>query len=281
MQAVPMTEDLRDRALALLRARRETSMYLLGNLEQHGPGPTASLNSGMYQCLVDGETVRAVFVLTRRGNLLAQTDHQGDYSDAILEAVRPVPTKISGFLGDWPIVEGLARRLPDFKPTFSSKDCLFYRPLGQEPPAAPPEGAIVRRLTALDFSAWDELIHAFMAVEGIPIQGTLDEREANFKASVERGSHWGASVNGRLLSLASLNTRADGLGQVGGVYTTPPARRMGLSKAVMQGLIHDSAHLHGLTGLTLFTGEENLHAQAMYRSMGFQEIGHFGMIFGG
>jgi predicted GNAT family acetyltransferase len=279
MQAVPMTPDLQDQALALLRARRETSLFLLGNLEQHGPGPTANLNSGLYQCLVEDGRVHAVFVLTRRGNLLLQTDRQADYGKRILAAVAPIPTPIAGLVGDWALVEPLTRQLEGFKPAFVSKERLFRRPSGQEAPATPPDGAVVRKLNVLDFAAWDGHMLAMREEAGMPMAGfgTLEEREANFKAGVALSRYWGAFVNGRLLSTAGLNAVADGLGQVGGVYTVPNVRRMGLSRAVMQQLIHDS---QDLAGLVLFTGEENHGAQAMYRDLGFGEIGHFGLIFG-
>jgi hypothetical protein len=197
MQAIPMTAEYQDQARALLRARRDSSLMLLGNWEQHGPGPTASMNSGMYQVLVDEGTVRAVFVLTRRGNLLVQTDHQGDYGAQIVEAVRPVPTPIQGLLGDWPVVEPMVKLVEGFKPSFVSKERLFRRPTSASAPAKPPEGAVVRKLNPLDFLAYDNMMADFRQESGLPHQGSWDEREANFRASCELGRQWGALVNGR------------------------------------------------------------------------------------
>jgi predicted GNAT family acetyltransferase len=278
MQALPLTPDLHDQAMALLRARRETSLFLLGNLDQHGPGPTANLNSGLFQCLVDDGQVRAVFQLTRRGNLLVQTDRQADYGREILQAVAEVPTPVNGLVGDWALMEPLSRQLEGFKPGFVSKEVLYSRPNAQDGPATPPEGSVVRKLNALDFSAWDALMLAMREEAGLPMAGygSIDEREANFKAGIPLERYWGAFVNGRMLATASLNAVADGLGQVGGVYTVPTVRRMGLSRAVMQQLIHDR---QDLAGLVLFTGEENHNARAMYRGLGFEEVGDFGLIF--
>jgi predicted GNAT family acetyltransferase len=79
------------------------------------------------------------------------------------------------------------------------------------------------------------------------------------------------------VATAALNARALDIGQVGGVYTAPDLRGQGLSKAVMRVLLRDSAELHGIRKMILFTGEKNIPAQKVYEGLGFERIGQFGI----
>jgi ribosomal protein S18 acetylase RimI-like enzyme len=283
MQILPLTDDLRPATLALLRRHKETSLFLLGNLEIFGPSLGESLNSGNYKCLVDGDAVRAVFALARRGNLLAQTDRAGDYSDAILDACAEEPIAIAGFVGDWPIHEALARRhvarTPTFEMTVTARDLLFVRPLTAADGDAPADPT-VRFLTPDDFAQWDAGTCAFLTESGLPVQGSVDERRADFERKVAQRHWWGTWEDGTLVSMAAFNTCVDGTGQIGGVYTVPEARRRGLSKRIMETLIADSVRVHHLESLVLFTNEDNVPAQSMYRGLGFTEVGTFALIFG-
>ena len=70
------------------------------------------------------------------------------------------------------------------------------------------------------------------------------------------------------------------MGQIGGVFTLPENRRKGYSKLCMKQLIIDSRNIHQLNILILFTKEDNVAAQGLYESLGFEHIGYFGLIFG-
>lgn len=276
-----LTTENRDEALALLRRHRESSMLLLGNLETHGPRLTEHLNSGNYRCLQSQDGTVAVFVLTRRGNLLVQTDRQADYAEAILAACEAELMPITGALGEWSIVERLWARYRErqsaLRTSFRSREILFRLDVSLALLARDPR---VRLLAEPDFEECDELRRAFCAEAGLPFQGTAEERRQVFLTQQQAGGWWGCFDEGRLVSIAGINARVDGLGQVGGVYTPPVHRRLGHSRAVMQAIILDSRELHGLSGLVLFTDEGNAPAQSLYRGLGFAEIGHFGIFFG-
>jgi predicted GNAT family acetyltransferase len=89
---------------------------------------------------------------------------------------------------------------------------------------------------------------------------------------------WGYFEEGRLLAMAGLNAVYNRLGQVAGVYTVPDRRRSGLSRATMNALLADSAHVHSLKRLILCTGEHNKPAQHLYATLGFSTIGHFALL---
>jgi predicted GNAT family acetyltransferase len=281
MHVEPLSDSRRDEALAFLRDRRETSLFLLSNLAQHGPALTEHLNSGNYKVVVDGDRVVAVFVLARRGNLVAQCDDAGAYADVILEACEAELIALQGFVGNWPVADALHQahqaRQPRFETTFHARDILFRRTV--EAVSAPTDPA-VRPLRAEDFDAWDPLQRAFLEQEGIPVQGTVAQRRAGFEAQTARGHWWGYCLDGTPVSTVALNACVEGVGQVGGVYTPPEHRRRGYSRAVMQRLFADAAGPLGLHTLILFTGEGNVEAQRMYEQLGFERIGHFGLIFG-
>lgn len=274
-------EKHRDAGLALLRRHQETSLFLLGNRHDYGPVLTAHLNSGNFKVLLQNDEVAAVFVLTRRGNLLMQTDHRGEYADAILDACAEEPIRLEGVLGDWrliaPLWERFLERNPAVATSYRSREPLFRLSLATaiSAPELP-----VRLLVDDDFAAQDALRLAFDAEEGLPSQGSEVQRRVAFLEKVRAGRWWGHFEGDRLVAMACLNTGVGDVGQVGGVYTVPERRRRGYSKAVMRQLIADSRERQGLKTLILFTGETNHEAQAMYRGLGFEQIGEFGMIFG-
>ncbi|MNS44153.1 Acetyltransferase (GNAT) family protein [compost metagenome] len=276
-----LSESRRDEALAFLRDRRETSLYLLNNLAEYGPVLTEQLNSGNFKVVVDGDRVVAVFVLARRGNLLAQTDRAAELAGLILAACESEPIALQGFVGNWTVADPLHQayraRRPHFDTTFNARDILFRRPVEA---VTTPGDTAVRPLRADDFEAWDPLQRAFLEQEGIPVQGTEAQRRAQFGVQTARGHWWGYFAAGELVSTVALNACVEGVGQVGGVYTPPEHRRRGYSRAVMQRLFADAAGPLGLHTLILFTGEGNVEAQRMYEQLGFERIGHFGLIFG-
>lgn len=271
----------RESALALMRRHRETSLFLLGNLDEYGPVLTDHLNSGTYKVVLEGEAVVAVFVLTRRGNLLVQSDRRADYAAPIAAACAEEPVALGGLIGDWAVIEPLWRSLegaaPPFVTTYHNRDILYRRATRPEDVVAVPG---VRLLTPADFAEWEPLNRAFTVDEGLPVQGTLEQRRVAFSDKAEQARWWGYFQDGRLASMATMGIVVDGVGQVGGVYTPPEFRRRGYSGAVMRQLLAAAAGPMGLHTVVLFTGEQNVQAKAMYEALGFARIGHFALIFG-
>lgn len=281
VHVAPMGEGHRDAALAFLRDRRETSLFLLGNLAELGPSLSDHLNSGNFKVVLEDGRVAAVFVLARRGNLIVQSDRPAAHAAPILDACREEPLALTGLIGDWdaiaPLHAALQARPAGFTTTFQSREILYRRAVDPTPPAAHPA---VRPLKAHDFDAWVALHTAFLADEGIPIQGTLAERRAAFAAHTAKGLWWGYFADDRLVSMVTLNACVEGVGQLGGVFTPPEHRRRGYSRATLERLFADAAGPLALHTLVLFTGETNHAAQHMYESLGFERIGHYGLIFG-
>ncbi len=282
-----MIESVTDKNLAEVKAflekYRETALFLLSNLEAHGPSLTEELNSGNFKCLKSPEGLQGVFCLTRRGNLLVQTGR--DCTDEILEACQEEEILIEGVLGEGEssqsLWEALLTRDPSLQSTYQSKEVLLSLPLSSQPRGPLlPGGILVRSLESGDFEEWDPLMQAFAAEEGLPFAGTPDQRQKLFEAQTSKGYVWGLFSDDHLLSTADYNARSGATAQVGGVFTQPVYRRRGLSRAVIKTLIVDSVKRHSVDLLILFTGENNRGARKLYKSFGFEPIGSYGLFFG-
>jgi hypothetical protein len=95
----PVTDENLAEVRAFLEQYSETALFLLSNLETHGPSLSEELDSGNFKCLKSPEGLQGVFCLTRRGRLVAQTE--GDRTDEILEACQEEEILIEGVLGEW------------------------------------------------------------------------------------------------------------------------------------------------------------------------------------
>ncbi len=82
-----------------------------------------------------------------------------------------------------------------------------------------------------------------------------------------------------LVSTACLNASYDAIGQVGGVYTRPAYRRLGVAQQVMHELMRHHERHSGLQEVVLFAAERNTAARAFYEAMGFSQRDRFGLLF--
>ncbi len=275
--STPINED---EMLRFLRQHDDTSLFLMGNYEEHGPYLTEAPNSGNFKCVrSDGEVV-AVFCLARRGNLLVTAQSQSpEIFEALLSACLEEEIPISGLLGEWNWCSSFWSYLKEKgiirEEVHVSKEILYSTSNFK---AA--EQSLIRQLKQEDFALWLPLYYAYLEEQGIPCSLGEELIRGNFNSDVEQQKMWGYFLDDKLVAMADLNAKAQDLGQVGGVYTIPSMRRKGLSRAVMQQLMHDVQKLHGIRKLIIFTGNDNLAARKLYESLGVEHVGYFGMFFG-
>ncbi len=279
----PVSDENLAEVRAFLEKYRETALFLLSNLETHGPSLSDELGSGNFKCLKGAEGLQGVFCLTRRGILVAQTN--GDCTEEILKACKEEEILIGGVVGEWETAHGLWEALlardPSLQTTYQSKELLLRLSLSSEPRGPLlPDGILVRSLEPGDFKAWEDLYNAGIAEAGMPLAGTPEQQHKQFKTQAEKGYLWGLFSDDLLLSIANYNARYGTTAQVGGVFTDPLYRRRGLSRAVIKTLIVDSVKRHSIDLLILFTGENNRGARELYKSFGFEPIGSYGLFFG-
>jgi predicted GNAT family acetyltransferase len=282
LEVVSWKEPFIENAIKLLGLYEESSLFLLGNLRSYGHSLGEQANSGNFRIVLKNGKVVAVFVLTKRGKLLLNSDREQDYSQVILDAALAEGLPLKGVLGDWdvaaPLWAALKNRRPHLKASFESKEILYRRFLLSLPVKSCHENFEIRVLRVEDFLSYKPLRLAYLKEEGLRQDLSDEQFYEDFLKLVKDQIIWGFFRGEKLLSMARLNARIEKVGQVGGVYTLPSDRRKGLAKAVLAKLMRDSREIHGLEKMILFTGELNHAAQKVYEGLGFERIGHYGII---
>jgi RimJ/RimL family protein N-acetyltransferase len=277
-----VTEQTLEAAKRFLVGYEDSSMFLLGNLEAHGFKLTDAPNSANYRIVKNGERIVGVFALTRRGNLLVQSEVADLIFEQVLSACGDDKIQIKGLLSEWDFAHKfwlcLRKKKIIQRETFMSKEVLYSLKLDGKTPSGDQK---VRLLQESDFEQWKPLRLAYTIEEKLP--DTLNDQQLReaYMSSIRAKTAWGYFLlGGELVSLGNLNAKAVGLGQIGGVFTTLRSRRKGYSKQTMLKLMQDSHSMHGIRKLLLFTGERNVAAQRLYQSLGFKRIGHYALLFG-
>jgi ribosomal protein S18 acetylase RimI-like enzyme len=267
---------------AFLERYRETSLFLLSNLD--GPGILLSSlpTSGNVLLIEEGGGLAGVFCLTRKGDLLAQTGGREDLAPSILRGCDAESFPITGVIAEWRVAESVWRELMarrGFAPVYRSKSVVYHLD-GLPAPGPVPPGIEIRALTVDDYDLWEPVDRAFHDEEGLAVAADPDRRRAGYAARAAVSGWWGAFAGARLLSTACVNAVYRGAAQVGGVYTRPDHRRRGLARRVMCELMRQHRDRQDVREMVLFTAEQNMPARALYEAMGFTERGRFGLLFG-
>jgi ribosomal protein S18 acetylase RimI-like enzyme len=277
-----VTERTLENTKSFLLGYEDSSMFLLGNLEAHGFTLTDAANSGNFRIVKNGERIVGVFCLTRRGNLLVQSEVADLIFEQVLSACSDDRLQIKGVLSEWDFAHKfwlcLRKKKIIQKENFMSKEVLYSLKLDGKNPYP---DAKVRLLQESDFEQWKPLRLAYNLEEKIPNDLNDQQLREVYMDLVRSKTAWGYFLlGGELVSMGNLNAKAVGLGQIGGVFTTLRSRRKGFSKQTMLKLIEDSQSSHSIRKLLLFTGERNVAAQRLYQSLGFKRIGHYALLFG-
>jgi len=240
------------------------------------------MNSGNFKYLVVGDRVEGVFCLTRRGNLLAECGGRAEFASVVVEASREESVRIAGVVGEWTLADAiwqiLVRSGSIASVTHAAREPLYR--LDQAGRQLPERHSLVRSLGPADFDEWEPLNTAYLLEEGLPVQGSPEQRLKEFSDSAALGCWWGLWEDQSLISIGALNALYEQVGQIGGVYTVPEERRRGRARDLVKSLISDCFGSRRLGRLILFTGERNTAAQALYESLGFSRCGEFALFFG-
>ena len=277
-----LSEFNENEAMIFLMNKEDFSLFLLGNLEACGRKLTSSPNSGNFKLIRYQNSVVCVFCLTRRGNLILQSSISEDWIlEMILESCKEEDLRIEGLLGEWDFCQKLwalfKKKGIIHKDLFVSKQILYSIKLGEKTLSHDPN---IRLLKAEDYIQWQPLRIAYLLEEGLPNDLSAEQLYDQFLERVHAKIAWGYFLEGTLLAMAELNAKAKNLGQVGGVYTTPKARKKGFAQSVMRTLMKDALDLHKICKLIIFTGETNLKAKKLYESLDVHPVGYYALMFG-
>lgn len=279
MRVVNFNSEVSKKAIELLNKFKETSVFLLENLNQYGSMLTDHSRSGQYKCVMNEDEVVGVFCLTRSGMLLAQSNRVYDLTKFILHECQKIQS-ISAFNGAWEVIEPIyhayKQQNKHYEDKFFSKEILFKLELT----SSNEKKGSGRFLSESDFEVWNRLNIDYLGGEKLSVEGTTEQRRANFVYKVKQKHWWGLEENNQLVSIAGFNACFQNIGQLGGIYTPSEFRGRGLARKCVEKLVYDSVKVHNLKSLILFTGNDNVAAQSLYRSLGFTKIGYYALIFG-
>lgn len=277
-----ITASTLDEAISFLSRYEDTAVFLLGNLYEHGLDAGNHLNSGNFRLIRQNDQIVCVFCLTRRGNLLVQSELFNSLFESILESCNEESFSIRGIIGDWEFAkefwEFLKMRNVIKKETFYSKEINYRLNLNEW---QKPETKNVRLLVSENYVKWKSLRLDYLREQNLPSDLYEKDMYDYYIEKCLNSMLWGLFIDSQLISIAGLNARTDKLATVGGVYTVPDRRRKGLAKTLMEQLIYDSKHKLFLQKLIIFTGEkENINAQKLYESLGCCKVGYMALFFG-
>lgn len=262
-----------------LASREDTAQFLINNLREHGPNETTHHNSGNFKVIFRSEKVAAVFCLTRRGNLNVQSEE--DFSDVILEECEKENYPLKGFIGDWesiaPVYQKFKEKRPEYRPQYESKEILYSYKL-ERSDAKLVHDTRVRFLQEKDFAQWFEFSKSYAEELSLPHELSVDQKRLDFTKQIQDKIWWGLFSGDEMLSRVALNSKGETAGQVGGVFTPVQYRKKGYAKAAMFHMLKDCRDIHGHTKNILFTGTQDIPAQKLYESMGYNRIGWFALI---
>lgn len=282
MSVEPLNASSLSEAIAFLQEHEDTALFLLGNLEQHGPTLNTFPNSGNFKLIRSDGKILAVFCLSRRGNLLVQASQSDPIlMEKILLACQEESLPILGLLGEWDFCECLWRYFKEKKvileDTWIGKEVLYSLDLSKRTVSREPH---VRFLEPKNYEDWKVLCLEYLKESGIPNHLSDKQMHEEFLEKSKQRIIWGYFLKEQLIAIAELNARAFGLAWVGGVYTAPLFRKKGFAKSVLQQLIYDAKTEHHIRKLIISTEESNGPARKLYESLQVQIVGSYALMFG-
>jgi len=140
---------------------------------------------------------------------------------------------------------------------------------------APYPDLVVRRAVAADLDSLLGLQEAYEREEVLTPIHCFDGKacRASLARALARQLIFAAWEDGIAVAKAGTNARGFGVDQVGGVYTLPERRGRGLGAALMA-LVLRAIREEGKRP-TLFVKPHNAPARALYRGLGFEELGDY------
>jgi hypothetical protein len=266
---------------AFLRSRRDTTMFLRGNLGQAGLVDRGERHQGTYAGVFGEGALVGVVAQFWNGMLMAEAARGlGPAADAVLAATGRA---VSGFAGVPGQIGALRAHLglAEDPTRLDSEEVLFGLDLDAlRVPAALASGTVrcrrARRDDRAQLEAWSRAYHVETHVgEAGP---ELDARVASGIASgLALRTIWILEERERPVAMTRFNAATPDCVQVGGVYTPPRLRARGHGRCVVAGSLRD-ARAQGAERSILFTGPDNHAARAAYRALGYGTLGRYAIV---
>lgn len=265
-----------------LAADPDRTMFLRSNLLAAGLAYDGRTYSAQYMAACEGRDVVAVAAHCWNGNMIVYAPrHLAEIVSALVQvSSRPV----AGLVGGWAeITEARSiLGLTDAPTNMVSQDILFGLDLADlKMPAVltQPGTHVVCRLatmTDLDTLTRFRVAYSKETLGAPPSSDLVDRCRKEVAGSIGQDA-WLLTDHGRPVACSFFNARLPGSVQIGGVYTPPDLRGRGYGRAVVAGSLA-TVRSRGVRRSILFTGQDNLPAQAAYQALGYEPIGSYGLI---
>jgi len=281
IEIIKWNEKLEHQAYELLNKYKESSLFLLANLKEHGSKLTDASYSANFKCLVKNNQVVAVFALTRTGTILVQTDRAYDYSEIIVSESLKEPISISGVIAEWDLAKQIwdyaKNKIFGFDKVFCKKTMLFSIRLNDL--VYVKASFCIKYLEPQNYAEWNAINNALLLERNLNQNENETAKHKRFLGNIQHQYLFGVFINKQLIATASFISCVDKLGQIGDVFTIPAMRRQGLAKELVYQLLIDGKINKHLEEVVLFTGEDNHAAIKLYEGLGFKKIGYIGLLF--
>jgi GNAT superfamily N-acetyltransferase len=266
---------------AFLRERRDSTMFLRGNLARGGLVDRGERFQGTYGGVFRDAELVGVVAQFWNGMLMPQAlTGAVTACEAVLAATGRA---VSGFVG-LPAQTAALRAhlgLAAASATIESDEILFGLDLDRlRVPVALAQGTVrCRRATEPDrpqLEGWSRAYH-METLDSTP-GPELERRVAEgVDFGIATGTMWVLEQGTERLAMTRFNATTPECVQVGGVFTPPALRSRGYGACVVAGSLRD-ARTMGADRSILFTAQDNDPAQACYRSLGYETLGTYGLV---
>ncbi|SHI94959.1 Acetyltransferase (GNAT) family protein [Shimia gijangensis] len=259
-----------------LAPRRATSMFLSGNLTDHGINTEGQPKSNTVWVGIKKGRVKAVFGLTEYGYLVFEAGaFQANWTHTLREQM--AGRKIRGMNGTWDQFTAVrdALGLGGTSGPFDVRQPHYH--LRLEDLTVPAGDSELRDIRSIDLPLLrDWRFAANVEVMSVPETGesrAMAVRYADELLETDRGRLlWAGDTP---VAMTAFNAETESCVQVGSVYTPPDQRRKGYARRAV------ALHLHqvrpkGVEEAILFAASQN--AARAYEAIGFCQIGDYGVV---
>lgn len=262
-----------------------TTLFFQSNVRKGGLVDGGAVYQATYVAALEGGAISALANHCWNGNVLLEAPR---HLEAVArEAVRASGRAVSGILG--PRAQVIAARtalgLEAAAAYMDSVEDLFALELDRlRVPASLANGEwIYRRPHDRELAMLIGWRHDYrhLHLHEQPGQVLVAKCRAEIQRQHDEDAHFVLERDGEPVAYAAYNAATPACVQIGGVWTPPPLRSQGYARAAVAGALL-AARERGVPRSVLFTEEDNHPAKAVYRALGYQRVGDYGMVmFGG
>tara|TARA_R110002096_G_scaffold436100_2_gene667791 strand:+ start:42767 stop:43705 length:939 start_codon:yes stop_codon:yes gene_type:complete len=266
---------------AFFKRNPESTLFLRSKVRNAGLCHDGSLDSGDYVAAMDSGII-AVAAHYPTGNIVLAAPH---HLERLLQVLVDVPNRVvEGLAGPWAQVERarIYLGMADSPVQLLQREALLAVELDQlTVPSCLTEGSVCCRLPEDGELDLLTQMRTFFLMETFNTTAQIELQQACRKEVEHHVSNGTAKVlinrAGSLVACAFLGSVFPDIVEISGVYTLPELRGRGYGRAIVAGTLREACE-RGVQKAILTVDRWNVPARKVYRSIGFQRVGDYGLI---